>query len=196
MTSVAAYMAKKGVTRKRVKVYGALATSLLLLAGISYLAYQYNQWSQEWSWHLQNPIRNYLVIEPVVSQSEHKTIVKEAKAIFDPQEELKKKIRAKFGEDTNTMLAIATAESGLNAGNKGYNCKYGNESKACKPEDRQKAWSVDCGLLQINVIGKSCPAELFDVDTNINEGYRKFKSQGFKAWSVYKNGSYKNHLLN
>lgn len=96
------------------------------------------------------------------------------------------KIRAAFGVHADTFLKIATAESGQQAGNKGYNCIYGGKSMACKPEDRAKAWSVDCGLLMINVNGTICPAELFDIDLNIKAAQGKFARQNFKAWSVCK----------
>jgi hypothetical protein len=95
-----------------------------------------------------------------------------------------------FGKDARTMYAIARAESGLQAGNKNYNCRYDGKSRACKPDDRKSAWSVDCGILQINVMGTICPVELFDIEYNLNAGKGKLERQGFKAWSVYKNKSY------
>lgn len=94
------------------------------------------------------------------------------------------KIRAAFGVHADTFLKIAMAESGQQAGNKGYNCIYGGKSMACKPEDRAKAWSVDCGLLMINVHGTMCPTELFDIDLNIKAAQGKFQRQSFGAWSV------------
>lgn len=112
------------------------------------------------------------------------------------------------------MLAIAKAESGLKTDSQGWNCWYQKADKslltpaqaaeiprnkristACKPTHRESAWSVDCGVYQINVIGKlDCPKELFDVETNISAAQGKFQRQGYGAWSVYKNGSYKKHL--
>jgi hypothetical protein len=112
------------------------------------------------------------------------------------------------------MYAIAKAESGLNAGNKGYNCYYergtdrlltGEEamklakdkrySGACKTEaHRSKAWSTDCGILQINVIGKICPVELFDVDNNLKAGKGKLDRQGLGAWVTHNNGDHVKHL--
>lgn len=95
-----------------------------------------------------------------------------------------RKIRQAFGVHAETFLKIAMAESGQQSGNKGYNCYYGKQSMACKPEDRSKAWSVDCGLLMVNVMGTICPAEMFDIDYNIKAAQGKFERQGFAAWTV------------
>lgn len=95
-----------------------------------------------------------------------------------------RKIRQAFGPHADTFLKIAMAESGQQSGNKGYNCYYGKKSMACKSKDRSKAWSVDCGLLMVNVLGTICPAEMFDIDYNIKAAQGKFERQGFAAWTV------------
>ena len=107
-----------------------------------------------------------------------------AKEESDLPKSTQDKIRLAFGIHADTFLKIAMAESGQQSGNKGYNCYYGKESMACKPEDRKKAWSVDCGLLMINVHGTICPTELFDIDLNIKAGQGKFERQGYGAWTV------------
>lgn len=100
-----------------------------------------------------------------------------------------------FGEHCQTATAIATAESGLRTDAKGWNCMYGTESKACRPEDRGRAWSVDCGVFQINFKGLECPPESFDAQWNIEKAYEwKFKRSGWNPWSVFKNGSYLKYL--
>ena len=94
------------------------------------------------------------------------------------------------------MEAILRAESGLNPNAKGWNCIYGQKSMACKVEDRPKAWSVDCGIAQINVRGLDCPAHLFDMTQNLLIAKDRFYKKGCKEWSACKNGSYKLYLNN
>ena len=112
-------------------------------------------------------------------------------------ESIAEKIRKAWkgtGEE-RIAVAVAKAESGLNATAKGWNCKYINAqgkeySDACKPEDRHKAWSVDCGVMQINIVGKECPAHLHDADENIRIGKSMYDTRGFSPWSVWKNKTY------
>ena len=88
-----------------------------------------------------------------------------------------------------TMAAIAMAESGGNSNAKNF-----------KPPDKSY------GLWQINMIGNLGPArmqefglqredQLFDPLTNAKAAYAIRKSQGLSAWTVYKTGKYKNHLV-
>ena len=95
-------------------------------------------------------------------------------------------------------VAVAKSESGLRTDAMGWNCHYINAqgkqySKACLPQDRAKAWSVDCGVMQINHIGKTCPAHLFDPDENIKIGKEKYDNSekrigiGFYPWMAYRN---------
>lgn len=100
-----------------------------------------------------------------------------------------------FGENCPTATAIFIAESGLNPNAKGWNCHYGEVSKACKPEDRHLAWSVDCGIAQLNFRGQECPAEAFDYQWNIQKAYEwKFKPSGWRPWSVFNSGAYLQYL--
>ena len=109
-------------------------------------------------------------------------------------------IKQTFPEDPDIALAIAKAESGLNEKSKGWNCEYevnGRKvSKACKKEDRGKAWSVDCGVFQVNQRGRECPSHLMTAESNLKIARKKYEGRGntFLAWSAYKNGSYKKHL--
>jgi hypothetical protein len=86
------------------------------------------------------------------------------------------------------MAAIAKGESGGNSNAKNF-----------KPPDKSY------GLWQINMIGNLGPArmqefglqredQLFDPVTNAKAAYAIRKSQGLSAWTIYKNGAYKNHL--
>jgi hypothetical protein len=103
---------------------------------------------------------------------------------------IKEKICSHFGKDCPIAIAIATAESGLRADAKGWNCMYGTKSTACKPEDRGRAWSVDCGIFQLNFRGLDCPPDSMNIDWNIEKAYVwKFKPSGWNPWSVCKNGT-------
>lgn len=104
------------------------------------------------------------------------------------------KIADTFGDKAQLMIAIAKAESGFQAQNKGYNCIYDGVSKSCKREDQSQAWSVDCGLLQVNVRGTVCPEYLVDIDGNIKKAHEIYLAQGLTAWSVYTSGKYKKYL--
>lgn len=105
----------------------------------------------------------------------------------------------------DVAVAVAKSESGLRTDAMGWNCYYYNAqgkrySAACRPEDREKAWSVDCGVMQINHIGKTCPAYLFDPDENIKLGKEKYDSSdkrigiGFYPWMAYRNNLHLKYL--
>lgn len=105
----------------------------------------------------------------------------------------------------DVAVAVAKSESGLRTDAMGWNCYYYNAqgkrySKACLPQDREKAWSVDCGIMQINHIGKTCPAYLFDPDENIKIGKEKYDSSdkrigiGFYPWMAYRNNLHLKYL--
>jgi murein DD-endopeptidase MepM/ murein hydrolase activator NlpD len=90
--------------------------------------------------------------------------------------------------DAVIMAAIAKGESGGNSNAKNF-----------KPPDKSY------GLWQINMIDNLGPArmkefglqredQLFDPVTNAKAAYAIRKSQGLGAWTIYKNGAYKNHL--
>jgi hypothetical protein len=107
---------------------------------------------------------------------------------------LSEQISASFGTLAPTMTAVLKAESNLNPNAMNWNCRYGKRRMACRPEDRAKAVSVDCGIAQINHPGRQCPKELFDVETNLTEAKKRLDTQGLRAWSVYNNHSYEKYL--
>lgn len=100
--------------------------------------------------------------------------------------DIEKQIKEEFGSSGETMFAIAKAESRLRVNAQNWNCYYNGISTSCKPQDRQKAWSVDCGIFQINSISKECPNELLAVDKNIEIAKKILKTQGFNAWYTYR----------
>lgn len=89
-----------------------------------------------------------------------------------------------------TALHVGKTESGLRPNAVNYNCRYGEISTSCKPEDYGNAWSVDCGIFQINVMGQSCPVELFNVETNISRAYELYQRRGWQPWVAARNLGY------
>lgn len=103
-----------------------------------------------------------------------------------------------FGIDHEIFAKIIEFESGFNPRAMNWNCWYDKEgnlkekrifptdkSVSCKTkEDRHKAWSVDCGLLQINFKGKVCPEYLFNIDVNLSQAINKYLNGGFNHWNA------------
>jgi len=88
--------------------------------------------------------------------------------------------------DVKTAVAIAYAESGLNANAHNYNPKSKDDSY---------------GIFQINLYGKlkyarPSPEELLNPEKNIAFAYSMYKSQGWKPWGAYNNKSYQIYLKN
>lgn len=81
----------------------------------------------------------------------------------------------------STMRGIIQAESGgkVNATNSNTN------------------GTIDRGLAQINSVHKQFDANklLSDPQYNLNAAHEIYKSQGYKAWSTYNNGKYKNSAM-
>jgi len=125
----------------------------------------------------------------------------------EPKPTIEDKIRQYFPRSWRDMVAIAHAESGMQENAKNWNCWYnkdktivyatkvkGSHSAACKKQHRAYSYSVDCGILQLNVKGKECPIE--DIDTHLEKAAELSKVQGKQAWVVYKTGAYRKHLNN
>ena len=86
----------------------------------------------------------------------------------------------KYDWDTEVMLAIMYAES---------NCRPNLDNSGLN-----KNGSVDYGLFQINSVHGYSKEDLMDPEFNIKVAYKIYKSQGLKAWSVYKSGKYLQYL--
>lgn len=100
------------------------------------------------------------------------------------------------GED---FVAIFTAESGLNPKAMNWNCEYQENgrlvSRACNKEDRERAWSVDCGVAQLNFAGTICPEQAFDPMWNLRMARLKYDRQGKEAWVASWDDNYKKFLV-
>jgi LysM repeat protein len=105
-----------------------------------------------------------------------------------------------FGSQGPIALSVFRHESGLNPNAKGWNCRYWSSSKrrwvsqACRPQDRSRAWSVDCGVAQINVRGQNCPAHLMTVEGNLSAAVAKYEEGGWNRWVSYQTRAYRKYL--
>lgn len=129
--------------------------------------------------------------ESETDKKAQKAVPKSKTAITLPtQEKIATQVREVFKEDPETAVAVFRAESGLRADAQGWNCHYDGKSKPCKPEDRVNAWSVDCGVAQINTPGNTCPEHLYDPQTNLAEAYEKYTRRGWQPWVAHKQGKH------
>lgn len=110
--------------------------------------------------------------------------------VLPSQEEVARKVKGVFTRDPETAVAVFRAESGLRPDAQGWNCYYNGISSACRPEDRSKAWSTDCGVAQINTPGTICPRELLEVDTNLKRAKQKYTARGWQPWSAWLSGKH------
>lgn len=90
---------------------------------------------------------------------------------------------AQYDWDAGVMLAIMKAESSCNPGAVGDDYPIAG------------VHAPSCGLLQVRTLpGRPDCISLKDPATNIRTAYLIFKSQGYRAWSVYSNGRYAKYL--
>ena len=99
-----------------------------------------------------------------------------------------------FGSKAEIALAVFEHESNNDIDSINYNCRYDGISTFCKKGDEKKAWSVDCGVAQINVRGQVCPPQLLTEMGSIPYIEKIYKEQGLKAWVSYNNKKYKDFL--
>lgn len=99
-----------------------------------------------------------------------------------------------FGAKAKIAEAVLKHESGMKLDAINYNCRYDGKSTFCKNGDRAKAWSVDCGIGQVNVRGTVCPKHLLTLEGNMEAVEKIYKQQGLNAWVSFTNGAYKKFL--
>lgn len=123
-------------------------------------------------------------------------------------------------DEVQRAAAILTHESSLVLDAQGWNCWYSVEtdqvltqeqanalpknrkrSMACKKRShRVYAWSVDCGIAQINQVGQYCRPELMTLHGNLRAAKEKYDAakneygDGFLPWVSYKEGRYRKFL--
>lgn len=93
---------------------------------------------------------------------------------------------AQYDWDVRTMLAIMRAESGCDPN------VTGDKTLTFTQNGRTYGYSVS--LFQVRVLPGREACDSHDPATNISCAYRVWKSQGYKAWSVYTNGKYAKFL--
>ena len=91
-----------------------------------------------------------------------------------------------FIPDVDTFLEIIRAESNFNPRAMNWNCQYGKKFTSCKKQDRDLAFSVDCGLSQINIKSKVCPEYLFNMDINLAQAVNLYIGRKFQPWQASK----------
>jgi hypothetical protein len=99
-----------------------------------------------------------------------------------------------FGSKAEIALAVFEHESNNDVDSINYNCRYNGISTFCKKGDEKKAWSVDCGVAQINVKGQVCPSQLLTKEGSIPYIEKIYKEQGIRAWISFQNKGYKKFL--
>lgn len=117
------------------------------------------------------------------------------------EETVEQKIVKHFPRSHKVILKIAQAESKMDENAKNWNCYYnkdetivyrervkGTHSTSCKPSHRIFAWSIDCGILQMNTKEKECPVET--IDEHLERAATLSRIQGLNAWVAYKTGAH------
>lgn len=134
-----------------------------------------------------------------VREPDEMAVFMTATVVDHPEDEsVETKIRKYFPKHWRDFIQIAHAESQMKVDAVGYNCYYYHGkatttpikggSKACKKEDRSLAWSLDCGLMQLNTLSKKCPkrdsSEEY-LDEHLKVAAQLSREQGKCAWYGY-----------
>lgn len=189
-------MRRRGTNQYQVKwglsaeALSSVVILLVIMLGISILGAKYKHWQDiAWERSLVSPVPEVYAAAPTPKPA---PTVENVLAYIGRRDKFGKHgpyvaAKAAMCFVTEGMSASQSDKTVVNTRRINYNCKYEKDGKttytSCPAQDFDKAWSVDCGVAQINVAGQSCPESLFDFQTNIDVALEKYESRGnFSAW--------------
>jgi len=136
-----------------------------------------------------------LKLEEVESIKAELEQVKKRQEEYSLMSPLDKALAKHFSEEEARIAkAILTHESRLNPNAKNYNCYYNNKSTFCKKGDEHLAWSVDCGIAQLNYHGSVCPSYTKSIEKSIEKMADMYEKRGWSPWVSFQSGAYKQYL--
>jgi hypothetical protein len=109
-------------------------------------------------------------------------------------QKIEDRIEQLWRDEAAVAKAVFKAESGLRPQAVGYNCIYGGKSTWCRSGDRDKAWSVDCGVAMLNHTGQICPEEYLDWNANLTKAHEMWTRRGWSPWVAYTQKYYIKYL--
>lgn len=98
---------------------------------------------------------------------------------------------AKYGDwDINIIQAIAQAEN--------RTCDPLRHNETVGETHRDRSGNVICvgsyGVLQVGCLHYAADQNRNDLETNINVAHKVWQGSGYTAWTMYKNGTYREFL--
>lgn len=98
---------------------------------------------------------------------------------------------AKYGDwDSNVIQAIAQAEN--------RSCDPGRHNETASETHRNLRGEVICvgsyGVLQVGCLHYQAGEDRNDLATNIRVAHQVWQGEGYTAWTMFKNGTYKEFL--
>lgn len=154
-------------------MYAVSIMAIGIIGGAAWSISSFNRWSNDWELKIQNPIQNFIKIEPRTHAKARIISVAEAYEMTTNEY-----ICHVFGSECKTALAVSLAE---------------NRRQKCDIIVIEPNKTVSLGLFQINSVhfGKFAPVDLLDCKGNIRAAKELRDKQGWGIWSTYSNGSYK-----
>ncbi len=109
-----------------------------------------------------------------------------APIVSTPCELVRQEVSKYSGWDVNTMTAIATAES---------HCRVdatGDTTITYQQNGRTYGYSLS--VFQVRILPGREQCDVHDLVVNVQCAHSVWQSQGYRAWSVYTNGKYRQFL--
>lgn len=177
----------KVVVSRKVKA-GAIVLGILAIVALAYMTVMgVNNWFDKNYFQFNKPIEVKLN-KPIEIKARKISVTQIIQVLneIQPLENLtpiEKYICEKWGVyDCKTALAIAKAESGMRE-----DAFHANTNN-----------SIDVGIFQINSTHFKQPGcslkEVSDMYKNVDCAYTIWKASGWNPWSVFNNGSFRNHI--